>query len=340
MRQRPVLSLGAREVGPLSPCFLLATAGAAHEGAADTALRMIDTAFRMGADGILFTVFRSADLVVRRHPERRLLESLELRPREWKQILGAARASGLPVVAEALDAASLELAGEAEADALQLHPADLENPDLVRAFAASGRPVLLATGGADEGRLRETIDLLSGVPFALIHGPAAAPASLEELRLRELRSAKERHGVPVGFLDATDGGGAFALLAPALAVAHGADLVEKRFTLDRTKKGPDYESAVSPEDFYRMAELLRQAERAQGDPTGGVGRSLRGLQRSIVAGGLIKRGEVLTAPMLAYKRTSERAGPGLPPRDAHRVIGRRAARPIEADETIREDMLE
>ena len=340
MRPRPVLSLGTREVGSLSPCFLIASAGAAHEGASDAALKMIEAAFPMGADGILFTIFRSADLVVRRHPERRHLESLELRPREWKKIFGAARASGLPVVAEVLDTASLELAVEAEADALQLHPADLENPGLVRAFAASGRPVLLATGGADEGLLREALDLLSGTPFAMLHGPAAAPASLEELRLRELRGLKERHGVPVGFQDATDGGGAFALLAPALAAAHGADFVEKRFTLDRTKKGPDYESAVSPEDFYRMAELLRQAERAQGDPVGNQGRDLRGLQRSIVAGGLIKRGEVLTAPMLAYKRTHERTGPGLPPRDAHRVIGRRAARPIEADETIREDMLE
>ena len=75
-------------------------------------------------------------------------------------------------------------------------------------------------------------------PSALLHGPAAAPASLEELRLRELRSLKERHGVPVGFLDATDGGGAFALLAPALAAAHGADFVEKRFTLDRSEEGP------------------------------------------------------------------------------------------------------
>ena len=74
--------------------------------------------------------------------------------------------------------------------------------------------------------------------------------------------------MPVGLLDATDGGSAFALLAPALAVAQGADFVEKRFTLDRSQKGPDYESALSPEDFYRMAELLRQAERAQGDGRG------------------------------------------------------------------------
>jgi N,N'-diacetyllegionaminate synthase len=335
-----VLSLGAREVGAGAPAFLLASAGSAHGGSADVALRMIEAAFKMGADGILFAMFRSAELVVRRHPERRLLESLELSDRDVKKVLGAARSSGLPVVVEALDAPSLGLALEAGADALQLHPADLENPDLLRAFAEAQRPVLLATGGAEEARVREALDLLPGVGVLLLHGPPAAPAPTEELRLRDLRLLKERHGLPVGLLDSTDGGSAFALMAPALGVALGADLVEKRFTLDRSQKGHDYEGAVSPEDFYRMVDLLRQAERAGGgEAQEGAGR-LRGLARSIVAGGLIKRGEVLTAPMLAYKRTTERTLPGLPPREAHRVIGRRAARPIEADEPIREDMLE
>ena len=343
MRRGGLLSIGAREVGAGAPAFLLASAGLGHGGSADTALRMIEAAFKMGADGIVFTLFRSQSLVVRRHPERRRLEALELGEREGRKVLEAARASGLPVVVEALDAESLALAVEAGADALKLHPAEIENPDLLRAFAGAGKPVLLATGGAEEPLVREALDLLPGVAVALLHGPAAALASLEELRLRDLRSLKERHGLPVGLVDATDGGSAFALLAPALAVALGADLVEKRFTLDRSQKGPDYESALSPEDFYRMAELLRQAERAQGDGAGEVSpgaRGRRGLARSIVAGGLIKRGEVLTGPMLAFKRTSVGTKPGLPPREAHRVIGRRAARPIEADETIREDMLE
>jgi sialic acid synthase SpsE len=335
-----MLSLGAREVGAGAPVFLLASAGSGHGGSADEALRMIEAAFKMGADGILFAMFRSQALVVRRHPERKRLESLELKDRDWKTVLDAAHASGLPVVVEALDVESLGLAVDSGADALKLHPSDLYHPELVRAFAGTSKPVLLAVGAAEEPLVREALDLLPGADVGLLHGPAAALASLEELRLRELRSLKERHGLAVGLVDATDGGSAFALLAPALALAQGADLVEKRFTLDRSRKGPDYESALSPEDFYRMAELVRQAERALGGEAGESGRARRLPLRSIVAGGLIKRGEVLTAPMLAYKRVSERAAPGLPPREAHRVIGRRAARPIEADETIREDMLE
>ena len=123
-----------------------------------------------------------------------------------------------------------------------------------------------------------------------------------------------------------------------------ADLVEKHFTLDRSQKGYDYQSSLNPEEFYKMVELLRLAERSQGDdaPTDGDAalRYHRTMARSIVAGTLIPRGEALTAEHLAYKRTDERFDRGLAPREADRVIGRRAVRPIQADETLKEDMLE
>jgi N,N'-diacetyllegionaminate synthase len=344
MKAGAVLEVGARTVGEGHPCFVLAHVGSAHEGSGDTALRMIEAAFKMGADGILFEVFRSEHLVVRRHPERCLLDEVELGAREWKRVLGAAKASGLAVLVEPLDLPSLELAAEAEADGFQVHGTDMENPEFIRAVGGRRRPVLLAIGGVPEAAVREATGLLGGAPAGFVHGFPSSPAPPEELCFRDIDTWKERYRVPVGFRDLTDGGSAFALVAPALAVAHGADFVEKHFTLDRTRKGHDYQSSVSPEDFYRMVELLRQAERAEGDsPRGeseGAVRSRRLLARSIVAGALIPRGEVLTAPMLAYKRTDARYPPGFPPKEAHRVIGRRAARPIQADETIREDMLE
>jgi N,N'-diacetyllegionaminate synthase len=336
-------SLGARQVGEGQACVVVARVATAHEGSAETAQRMIEAAFTMGADAIQFQIFRSELLVVRRHPGRRNLDAVELSAKEWRGVLKAAKASGLAVLAEAFDHASLELAAEAEVDAHQVHTTDMENPEFIRAVGSLGRPVLLTVGTVPEGVVREACDLVGG-PLGLLHGLPTVPAPLEELRFRDLLALKESYRVPVGFLDQTDGGSAFALLAPALAAAHGADLVEKPFTLDRTRKGPDYQPSLSPEDFYRMVELLRQAERAWGDGAApeseGARRLRRQMARSIVAGGLIPRGEVLTAPMLAFKRTDVRFEPGFPPREAHRVIGRRAARPIQADETIREDMLE
>jgi N,N'-diacetyllegionaminate synthase len=332
------LALGSRLIGEGQPCLVVAHVGTAHEGEADVALRLIEAAFQAGADAIAFPVFRATDLLARRHPERKALEAAELSAREWKKVLEAAKASGLAVVVEAFDVASRDLATETAVDAFQAHATDLDHPELLRALASSGRPLLVGATAGEEPRLREALDAAGG-SAALLVGPPGAPAAAEELRLAEIGALRERFRVPVGLLDPTDGGSAFALLVPALAAAHGADFVEKRLTLDRSRKGRDWAAALSPEDFYRTVELLRQAERARGDGEGRPARAVvRG--RSIVAAGLVGRGEVLTAEMLRFKRTDERFERGLAPAEAHRVIGRRAARPIQADETIREDMLE
>ena len=340
----PTFALGSRTIGEGQPCFVLAEVASAHGGEADRALRMLESAFKMGADGIKFQLFRSNLLVVRRHPGRKDFDQIELSEKEWRKVLREAKASGLTVLVEPFDLPSLRVAQDESADAYKVHSTDMENPDFIRAVGAAGKPVMFATGGVPEDAVREALELAGAVPVGLLHGFQTFPTPIEEIRFRELASWKERYRVPIGFLDHTDGGSAFALVAPALAVSSGADLVEKHFTLDRSEKGFDYQSSLNPEDFYRMVELLRQAERAQGDgpaaASDGAKRYHRLMARSIVAGQLIPRGEVLTGEMLAFKRTDVRFEPGYPPREAHRVIGRRATRPIQADETIREEMLE
>lgn len=338
------LTLGTRLVADGQPCFILAEVASAHGGAVDTALKMLEAAFQMGADGIKFQLFRADRLVVHRHPARKDFEQIELTEKEWRRVLRDAKSSGLVLLAEAFDLPSLALAAEEGADAFKVHSTDMENPEFIKAVAGVGRPVLFATGGVPEDALREAMAIAQGGSVGLLHGFQTFPTPVEEIRFRDLALLKERYRVPVGFLDHTDGGSAFALLAPALALTYGANLVEKHFTLDRSQKGYDYQSSLNPGDFHRMVELLRQAERAQGDgpsvPSEAARRYHRQMARSIVAAGLIPRGEVLKAEMLAFKRTDTRFEPGFAPREAYRIIGRRATRPIQADETIREDMLE
>jgi N,N'-diacetyllegionaminate synthase len=338
------ISLGTRAIGEGEPCFVLAEVASAHGGSVDVALKMLESAFQMGADGIKFQMFRAEHLVVQRHPARKDFDQIELTEKEWRKVLQAARASGLALFVEPFDRPSLELANEELAAALKVHTTDMENPEFIRAVGEARKPVFFATGGVAEAVVREAFDLVGGSPVGLLHGFQTFPTPIEEIRFRELQAWKERYHVPIGFLDHTDGGSSFALIAPALAAAWGAALVEKHFTLDRSEKGYDYQSSLNPEDFYRMVELLRQSERAKGDgPPGeseGAARYHKMMARSIVAAGLISRGQVLTAEMLAFKRTDTRFELGYPPRESHRVIGRRASRPIQADETIREEMLE
>jgi N,N'-diacetyllegionaminate synthase len=333
------LRLGSRVIGEGQPCLVIAHVGAAHEGSSETALRLIEAAFQAGADAIAFQIFRADEVLVRRHRERPEMEELELPEKQWRRVLEAARASGLAVIAEVLDRPSRDLAAEAGVDALQASAGDLDHPDLLRSLASADRPLLVGVGPAPERLVWEALDT-AGDRLALILCPPATPAAVDELRLGEISSRRERHRVPVGLLDSTDGSSAFALLAPALAAAHGADFVEKRLTLDRSQKGREWVAAMSPEQFYRMVELLRQAERARGERGDPAEEPPPSQGRSIVAATLVGRGEVLSAEMLAFKRTDERVKRGLAPREADRVIGRRAARPIQADEIITEDMLE
>jgi len=339
-----VFPLGSRQVGDGQPCFVLAEVASAHGGSADAALKMLDAAFKMGADGIKFQLFRADLLVVKRHPARKDFDQIELPLGEWQRVLRAARGSGLALLAECFDRPSLDLALAEGVDGLKVHTTDMENPEFIRAVAGAARPVFFATGGVPPVALQEALDLIGAGPMGLLHGYQTFPTPVEEIRYRELQSLKDRYRVPIGFLDHTDGGSAFALVAPALAIAFGANLVEKHFTLDRSQKGYDYQSSLNPEDFYRMVELLRQAERAQADASGGepegAQRYHRMMARSIVAGQLVPRGGALTAPMLAFKRIDPRAEPGFPPREAHRLIGRRAVRPIQADEILREELFE
>ena len=176
----------------------------------------------------------------------------------------------------------------------------MENPEFIRAVGGTASRCSSPPAACPRRRCARRWSSPGACPVGLLHGFQTFPTPIEEIRFRELAAWKERYRVPVGFLDHTDGGSAFALVAPALAVSYGADLVEKHFTLDRSEKGFDYQSSLNPEDFYRMVELLRQAERARGRrrrprDSDGAKRYHRLMARSIVAGALIPRGEVLTA---------------------------------------------
>jgi len=127
------LAIGTRQVGDGQPCFVLAEVASAHGGSADAALKMLEAAFKMGADGIKFQLFRSELLVVRRHPGRKDFDQIQLTEKEWKKVLRAARASGLALLVEAFDQPSLELAAAESADAYKVHTTDMEHPEFIKA---------------------------------------------------------------------------------------------------------------------------------------------------------------------------------------------------------------
>jgi sialic acid synthase SpsE len=337
------ISIAGRDVGENAPAFVLAEVASAHQGEAVQALALAKQAQAAGADGVKFQLFRAGDLIAPNDPRYSTFEQIELSLEDWDQVLRESRGLGLALFGEVFDRESLTLAERHDLAAYKIHSTDIENPEFIRAVAATGKPLLLATGGSGLGAVEAAIEVArteGNEKLMLLHGVQNFPTRVEDSHLLFLSTLRSLFGLPVGFLDHVDGGSPMAVALPALAVAFGADLVEKHITLDRRAKGFDYESALEKETFASMVELIRQSEKAFGIPQFPSGASAsryhRLMRRAILSRVELKKGEPLTRDKLAFLRCET----GLPPYDAPRLLGRKPRRDIAPYEPLSEDQFE
>lgn len=337
------MKIGDRVIGEDAPAFLLAEIASAHQGEAVQALALTRSAKDAGADGVKFQLFRAAELVAPNDPHRSTFDQIELSLEDWEQVLNEAGAEGLPLFADVFDRESLGLGERFGVAAYKIHSTDMENPEFIREVASTGKPVLLSTGGSGLGAIESAIAVVrteGNENLMLLHGVQNFPTRASDSHLRFIGTLKRVFGLPVGFLDHVDGGSMTALTLPALAVAFGADLVEKHITLDRSAKGFDYESALEKDRFRTMAELVREAEAAFGDPqwTRGAGAEAyhRGMRRAVLAREELRAGRPIERKQLAFLRSEI----GLAPYEASRLIGRRPRADIPAWSPLTEDLFE
>lgn len=337
------MKMGDRPVSEGAPAFVLAEVASAHQGEAIQALALAKTAQEAGADGVKFQLFRASELIAPNDPRRPTFDQIELSLEDWDHVLSEAGALGIAVLTEVFDRESLALAERHGVAAYKIHSTDLENPEFIRAVAATGRPLLLSTGGLGLGAVEAAVAVArteGNHELMLLHGVQNFPTRVEDSELTFIQTLKRAFGLPVGFLDHVDGGTTTALLLPALAVAYGADLIEKHVTLDRSARGFDYESALEKSTFQTMVELIRDAEKAIGTgrvPSGaGAERYHRLMRRAVLSREPLRRGEPVTREQLAFLRSET----GLAPYEAVRVVGRRPRQDVPAFEPLTEDLFE
>ncbi len=337
------MKIGKRVIGDGEPAFLLAEVASAHQGEAVTALDLAGHARDAGADGVKFQLFRAARLVSPEDPNRSVFDRIELSMDEWDRVLGAGQALGLPIFADVFDRESLTLGERQKVAAYKIHSTDMENPDFIRAVAATGKPVLLSTGGSGLGVVETALSACrdeGATDLMLLHGVQNFPTDPADSNLRFIETLKRAFGLPVGFLDHVDGGSTLSLILPALAIAFGANLVEKHMTIDRSAKGFDYESALEKAQFASMVTLIRQAEASFGRPelsrSAGAERYHHMMRRAILSRVDLKEGVPLVQDHLAYLRHAE----GLSPAEADRVIGRKPHRDIPAWTPLTEELFD
>lgn len=337
------VEIGTRHVGSGQSCFVIAEAGSNHDGRIDTALALIDCAAAAGADAVKFQSFRADALVARTdHPIARLSDEFARfgatlhemfrkaeMPLEWlPRLRDHAESRNLVFLSTPFDEGSADLLDELGVPAFKIASYELVHLPLLRSVARKGKPILLSTGMADLGEIEEALEAITGEgndQVALFHTPIGYPASPEDVHLAAMDTLRHAFGVPVGFSDHTLG-----IAVPLAAVARGADLVEKHFTLDREQHGPDHEFAAEPSVLTAMIKGIRQVERAIGSPRKGHQPSERVHyergRRSLFATVDIDAGIIITSDMIAVLRP----GVGLKPKYLDTVIGRPARRAIRA----------
>ncbi len=262
----------AVEIGPfrvgIEPAFILAEVGSALQGRVEEALALARASREAGANGVLFQLFPAAELIPPHDARLATFQQIELSMAEWERVLDEARSLGVAVLAAVFDRSSLSLGESHAVAAYKIHSTDMENPELIREVAATGKPLILSTGSRSLSDVEMALEVArneDNEKVVLLHGVENAPTRIEDSHLRFIATLKRTFGLPMGFIDHVDGRSPMALILPVLAQAFGADLIEKHITLDRQAKGPDFDSALEPGSFCEMVELIRQSEMAFGD---------------------------------------------------------------------------
>lgn len=345
-----VTSIGRRLVGDGQPCFLIAEAGSNHNGELEMALRLIDLAASTKADAVKFQLFRAQTLYSPKagtseylkiaRPIYDIIRDLEL-PYEWLPALAQrCQQAGILFLASVFD--------EECADRLdpfvvahKIASYEITHLPLLEHVARKGKPLILSTGTASLDEVAESIEAIRRVgndELLLMQCTASYPAPLESLNIRAISTMKRAFGVPVGLSDHSRD----PVVGPVAAVAAGANLLEKHFTLSNQLPGPDHAFAVEPEELRRMVETVRQAERALGTGEKAVHpveQELRQFaRRSIFARRDLAAGEILDHENIAVLRCGKLEA-GLPPKEYPSLLGRKTARPVRAEKAIRADDL-
>ncbi len=330
---------------PPPRCYIIAEAGSNHDGRLDQARRLIDVAARAGADAVKFQVFRAQRLYARGAGPSDYLgdprsiydiaAALEMPP-DWLPVLAEhADQRGVDLLASAFDEESVDLVDPWVA-AHKCASYELTHHPLLAHMAGKGRPVIASTGAATLAEVAEAVAVVraaGSTALVLLQCTARYPTPLADLNLRAMRAMAEAFSLPVGLSDHSR----HPSIGPAAAVAMGACVIEKHYTLSNDLPGPDHAFALEPRELADMVAAIRATEEALGSAAklpAVVEDELRQFaRRSIYAVRPIRRGEKLTCDNVAVLRCGKLTA-GLAPAAFPALLGRVAVRDLAIDHAI------
>lgn len=343
------IKVAGRSIGNDSPCFIIAEAGSNHDRKLDQALQLIDVATEAGADAVKFQTF-SADRIAARttssavnldgddfRPYGETLHELYKKaemPDEWhEKLMEYAQSHGLLFMSTPFDEVAVDRLDDLGVEAFKIASFEIVHLPLLKHVASKGKPIIISTGMAPISDIEEAVDIVEGEgnkQIALLHCGIGYPPKMKDIHLAAMDSMKATFpGYPIGYSDHTLG-----ITVPTAAVARGAKVIEKHFTVDKSLDGPDHRFALGPDELKQMVQAIRDTEEAIGHARKTTAPDekvyYRRGRRSLFASRDIAMGTSISAEMISVLRP----GIGLHPRYLPIIIGRKAQRDIRASEPI------
>ena len=354
-QRSPVFTLGNHIISSESPVFIIAEIGNNHNGDILLAKKLVDEAIAAGADCVKFQM-RHLDNLYRNAGDANdasedlgsqyvldLLSRFQLKNDELVEVFDYCQEQGGLPLCTPWDSDSVQFLEQYGMKAYKVASADLTNHDLLLEVASTRKPIFCSTGMSSDSEIGAAAELLrrQGTQVIFLHCNSTYPAPFKDINLRYLKRLQDVSVFPVGY-SGHERGGSVAIAAVAL----GAKVIEKHFTLDRSMEGNDHKVSLLPEEFRVMVQGIREVEAALGNCGGraisqGELINRESLAKSLVINQALKKGEIITDAMVEVKSP----GKGLPPYKKKELIGKKACRNFSAgdffyDEDLLAEMIE
>ena len=332
----------------MSKVFIIAEAGVNHNGSTELAKKLIDAAVEAGTDAVKFQTFKADKLVSKRaqkadyqkqttladEKQYEMIKKLELDENAHRILISYCKEKKIMFLSTPFDHDSIDLLNSFQMTIFKIPSGEITNLPYLRHVGSLGKEVILSTGMANLSEVQDALEVLikagtSKEKISVLHATTEYPCPIGEVNLRAMQTIKATFGVKVGYSDHTQG-----IEVPIAAVAMGACVIEKHFTLDRTMEGPDHKASLEPDELKAMVQAIRHIEQALGDgvkrPSESEQKNISVARKSILASRSIKIGETFSDDNLVVKRP----GNGISPMRWDEIIGHKAIRNFSEDELI------
>ena len=328
--------------------FIIAEAGVNHNGSVDLAKQLIDVAVDSGADAVKFQTFKAENLVSKNaqkadyqkqttdasESQFDMIKKLELDVDTHKELIAYCQEKDIMFLSTPFDHESIDLLSGLGLQIFKIPSGEITNLPYLRHIGSLGKRVVLSTGISNLGEVKDALNILinagtSKDNITVLHANTMYPTPMEDVNLNAMLTIQREFGVDIGYSDHTLG-----IEVDIAAVAMGASIIEKHFTLDNAMEGPDHKASLEPEELKAMVSAIRNIEKALGSnekilsPSEEVNINIA--RKSIVASRPVRKGELLSADNI----TTKRPGTGLSPMKWDEIVGTIASKDYQSDELI------